>query len=297
MVRLDARLVERLHRAAEAGRWEVSASAFAAVLEASLERAPGEAQGDPERYLTNLHLKDLALACACSAGHEAAWEHFIREHRPLLYRAADALAPGGAARDIADGLYGELFGLKERGGERQSLFRYFHGRSSLATWVRAVLAQRFVDRVRSERRIDPLSDAESLSVPPSVPDPGQAQNLLVFQKAMAAAVARLSPRDRLRLSSYYAEELSLAQTGRLFGEHESTVSRQLARTRRLVRGDVEEQLLEAGLTGEEIEECFERATEDAGDLDLDQIVRLHEDAPAGQVDAAERKKPEIDRST
>ena len=30
-------------------------------------------------------------------------------------------------------------------GERRSLFRYFQGRSSLATWLRAVLAQRYVD--------------------------------------------------------------------------------------------------------------------------------------------------------
>ena len=37
-----------------------------------------------------------------------------------------------------------------RAGERQSLFRYFHGRSSLTTWLRAVLAQRHVDRLRSE---------------------------------------------------------------------------------------------------------------------------------------------------
>jgi len=37
------------------------------------------------------HLEDLALACACASGHEGAWEHFVREYRPLLYRAADAI--------------------------------------------------------------------------------------------------------------------------------------------------------------------------------------------------------------
>ena len=45
-------------------------------------------------------------------------------------------------------------GFAERDGERQSLFRYFHGRSSLATWLRAVLAQRVVDAVRVERRLE-----------------------------------------------------------------------------------------------------------------------------------------------
>ena len=70
------------------------------------------------------------------------------EYRPLLYRAADALDPHGGARDLADALYADLYGLPDAQGERQSLFRYYQGRSSLATWLRAVLSQRYVDRLR-----------------------------------------------------------------------------------------------------------------------------------------------------
>ena len=44
----------------------------------------------------------------------------------------------------------------ERDGERQSLLRYFHGRSSLGTWLRALLAQRQVDRIRQTLRLDSL---------------------------------------------------------------------------------------------------------------------------------------------
>ena len=78
--------------------------------------------------------------------------------------------PGGGARELADSIYADLFGLQERDGERRSLFRYFHGRSSLATWLRAVLAQRQVDRVRATRRaarsIDDDEDEEV--VPPAL---------------------------------------------------------------------------------------------------------------------------------
>ena len=109
---------------------------FAEALERSAERGAN---------LDKLHLEDLALACGCAVGDEGAWEHFIREQRPTLYRAADALDPGGGARELADSIYGELF--------ERSLFRYFHGRSSLATWLRAVLAQRHVDRLRAGRRL------------------------------------------------------------------------------------------------------------------------------------------------
>jgi RNA polymerase sigma-70 factor (ECF subfamily) len=141
---IDATLVERLYRKAHGERWRVPMEQFGAALEASAARGCAERNQDPralERYLGALHLEDLVLACACAAGDEGAWEHFVLEQRPLLYRAADALDPGGGARDLADSLYADLFGLRDRAGERQSLFRYFHGRSSLTTWLRAVLAQ------------------------------------------------------------------------------------------------------------------------------------------------------------
>jgi len=285
--RIDARTVERLHRQAGAERWDVSHAAFAEALDTSLARAPGSRQRKPERYLASLHLEDLALSCACAAGHERAWEHFIHDYRPVLYRAADALAPGGAARDVADGLYAELYGLTERDGERRSLFRYFHGRSSLGTWLRAVLAQRYVDRVRANRKLDPLPEDEAsiISSAPLALDPDESEYVALVQAALAAAIARLEPRERLRLASYYAQELTLAQTGRLLGEHEATVSRQLARTRLAIRESVEDELAGAGLTPEQVDRCFELASEDAGAMDLSQMV------------GAARKDPELDRST
>ena len=75
------------------------------------------------------------------------------------------------AREIADSLYAELYGIKNSAGERQSLFRYFQGRSSLATWLRAVLAQRYVDRLRVQRRLEPLPDEESARAEATTPDP------------------------------------------------------------------------------------------------------------------------------
>src|SRR6185436_18147660 len=90
-------------------------------------------------------------------------------YRPVLYRAASAIDPAGGARDLADALYAELFGLTERDGARRSHFEYFHGRSTLATWLRAVLAQRNVDRARAARRLEPLPDEESAAAAPAPP--------------------------------------------------------------------------------------------------------------------------------
>ena len=112
------------------------------------------------------HAADLELARRCAAGRRA---------RVGAVRAAStgrcstapptrSIARGGA-REIADSLYAELYGINGRRGARQSLFRYFQGRSSLATWLRAVLAQRYVDRLRAQRRLEPLPDEDGTARP------------------------------------------------------------------------------------------------------------------------------------
>jgi hypothetical protein len=86
-------------------------------------------------------------------------------------------------------------------------------------------------------------------------------------------MAELPARDRLRLACYYAQELTLAQTGKVLGEHEATASRALARTRATVRRAVERDLRgKAGLTDTEIARCFECVTEDAGPLSLHDML-------------------------
>jgi RNA polymerase sigma factor (sigma-70 family) len=244
----------RLYRDSGAERWGVTEEAFAAALERSREK--GHA---------SLHLKDLALACGCAAGDAAAWEHFVTEFRPALYRAADAIDRTGAAREIADGLYGELFS--------RSLFRYFHGRSSLATWLRALVAQRFVDRLRETRRLDPLPD-EAVASPAAVADTADRSRFVIaMQTVLAAAIVALEPRDRLRLRCYYAEEMTLAQIGRVTRESEATVSRALARTRKAMRGQIEARLrADQGFSDAEVRDCISSLIDDAGTLDLGRLL-------------------------
>ena len=84
-------------------------------------------------------------------------------------------------------------------------------------------------------------------------EPERDRYLRLIRKALERAVASLAARDRLRLACYYAQELTLAQTGRILGEHEATASRELARTRAAIRDAVERHLrVEAGLTDAEI---------------------------------------------
>jgi RNA polymerase sigma-70 factor (ECF subfamily) len=295
----DDALVERLYRLANGSRWRVPVDRFGEALEASAARAFSVHHNadahDLERYFRSLHLEDLALACACAAGDDDAWEHFVREYRPHLYRAADAIDSTGGARDLADSLYADLFGLRENTGDRKSLFRYFHGRSSLITWLRAVLAQRHVDRLRVTRRSESFPDDDSvaaISAPVASVDLDRDRHLALIRTALDRAVAAQPANDRLRLACYYGQQLTLAQTGRLIGEHEATVSRALSRSRAAIRACVETELRHHGLGDGEIAQCFETIAVDAGDLDLGVLL-----APCGIGPAPPaRKKPASNRS-
>ena len=267
---VPASVLDALFREAAAEQWGLSRKEFAAALEASVRRAFTDVVPERrplDRYLGTLHHADLALATACALGREAAWDHFVLTHRPILYRSADALNPTGAAREIADSLYADLYGL----GDRKSLFLYFHGRSSLATWLRSVLAQRYVDSLRAQRRTEPLEADDSASTTVAA-DPDRDRLVPLVAHALRTAVENVPPKDRLRLRSYYGSQLTLAEIGRITGEHEATVSRQLARTRRVLRDETERHLREAsGLSRDEVKRALELALDDPGALSLERI--------------------------
>lgn len=271
-------IAPRLHRQAAAGRWQLPAADFAAALERiAVARFKGHVSspGEVDQYLESLHLEDLALACACARGSEAAWNHFVREYRPILLRIAGRGQQADRARDVADSIYGELFGLGERDGERRSLFDYFHGRSTLAGWLKAVVAQRLVDKARTARRVEPLPDDEpaareaddgagaSLEL-----EPDRRRFLGLVRQAMGVAISALDPRDRLRLTLYYTQDMTLAAIGRVLSESEATASRKLERTRVGLRTAIERRLREVDqLTDEQVAQCFDHArTDPAFDL-------------------------------
>jgi RNA polymerase sigma-70 factor, ECF subfamily len=288
-----SRVIEWLHAKAQASRWKLTTARFGRALYSSAEgrfRGTNPSAAEVTAYLESLHVEDLALACACSDGVEPAWDYFIEQYQQGMYAAARAImrrwlagAREEQARDLADSLYADLYGLEQREAGRRCLFDYFHGRSKLATWLHAVLAQRQVDALRASQRTAPLeeeqarADARGLrpgSDASGVPlDPERGRYVVLLQRALLEALAALRPRDRLRLAYYYTQELTLAKIGRILGEHEATVSRNLDRTRRELREQVE-QILRAGqisadgapaaggLSEAQIRLCFDYALEE-----------------------------------
>jgi len=268
-----ASLIERLRERARPDRWDLASSDFDQALYRSVDgRFPDGANAAPSevaRYLESLSIEDLALAAACQRGTQSAWVEFLAEYRPVIYGAAMALTRDASrAKEITDGLYADLYGLEERDGSRRSLFRYFHGRSSLRTWLRSVVSRTFVEEYRAEQRGNALkarlageaaSDDGAAAAPA---DPDRERQVDALRQALAQALGGLEPRDRLRLAYYYAHELTLAEIGKLLREHESTVSRKLQQTRTALRQAVERSLeLEHGLTTDDVRACVQAALE------------------------------------
>jgi RNA polymerase sigma-70 factor len=288
-----ALLVTELHGEAICARWGLPPEAFAESLRRSAEKRFGGAPSDPsevEAYLKSLHLEDLALACACSEGIEQAWEFFIAHFRQDLRNAASAMLRGSGraddarAEELADSLYAELYGVRSNAdGRRKSLFEYFHGRSKLSTWLRAVLAQKQVDMFRTSGRMISLDAEMEGDVPSDLagraesvradPDPDREMYIGRFERALSTALASLTPRERMILVCYYVDQLTLAEIGRMLREHESTVSRHLERMRRALRESVTQALrrespacnghpAEPALDVAQVELAFEYAVED-----------------------------------
>jgi len=301
-------LATKLHGEAMCARWGLPPEAFAEGLRRSAEKRFGGTQPDPgdvEVYLKSLHHEDLALACACSEGIEKAWEFFIAHFRQDLRHAASAMLRGSGraddarAEELADSLYAELYGVRSSAdGRRKSLFEYFHGRSKLSTWLRAVLAQKQVDMFRTSGRTVSLEAEMEGDVPselagradsvPANPDPNRERYIGRFERALSTALANLTPRERMILSCYYADQLTLAETGRLLREHESTVSRHLERIRRALREGVTQTLrcetparngrpAEPALDVAQVELAFEYAVED-WPFDLSQALSASDPA-------------------
>jgi RNA polymerase sigma-70 factor len=267
-------IATRLYARSGATRWNVTRAEFESALGRAVERRFANSNETKDNsaiaaFLESLHVEDLALAIGCRSGNDSAWREFDRKFRPAIEKIARQITRDvDRAREVADSLYGDLFGDARSDGTRRSPLDQYHGRSLLVAWLRAVIAQREAEAWRAEYRAHPDGKLDAAVVfadaAPSEPeDPDRGRYLAMVACELHKTIDALAPRDRLRISYYYVQELTLAETGALLGEHESTVSRGLARTRAEIRRDVEGALRkDYRLSDDQIGRCFEYALGD-----------------------------------
>ena len=244
-------------------------------------------------FFLSLRVDELALARACAAGVNSAWEVFLTRFREKLYLSALRIArEDSAARELADTLYADLYGTNTRDGQRVSKLASYTGRGSLEGWLRTVLAQEYVNRYRRTKRLVSLDEEseEGIQFRAPEPDPVPAADQRLGQ-ATDEVLAFLSGEDRMVLSAYYLDGRTLAEIARMLGVHESTISRKLDKLAKSLRKQIVAALARRGMSRRQAEEALEV---DVRDLQLDIRRSLAQDSspPAFSEKRVEARVPE-----
>ncbi len=277
-----------LYARSGAAAYGVSAEQFAVILDEILRKyllhnstqnsahASAEQKAD---FCAGLRLEELALARACAAGNERAWQDFISRYRKKLRSMALHITRDGAhAAELADSLFADLYGVNARDGVRSSKLVFYTGRGSLEGWLRTVMAQEFINRYRKQKRTISLEEQteEGVQFAAAIPDPACASDERL-ETATDEALAELSSEDRFTLASYYLDGRTLAEIARTLGLHESSVSRRLDRLSTGLRKRILAGLRLQGMSHAQAAEAMEA---DVRDLRLDLRSRLTQDSEA-----------------
>jgi len=229
----------------------------------------------------NLRVEELALARACAAGNNSAWELFLTRYREKLYLSALRIArEDSAARELADSLYADLYGTTTREGQRISKLASYTGRGSLEGWLRTVLAQEYVNRYRRTKRLVSLDEESEEGAQFRAPDLEEVSSgeleVTTLEVATDEALASLCVEDRVVLSSYYLDERTLAEIARMLGVHESTISRKIDKLAKSLRKQILAGMMRRGMARRQAEEALEV---DVRDLQVDIRRSLTQEKP------------------
>ena len=273
-------LLAELHAKAGCDRIGLTPESFAIILaEVGGKHAPSASPADARAFFLSLRIDELALARACAAGHNTAWEIFLTRYREKLYLSALRIArEDSAARELADTLYADLYGTTTREGRRVSKLASYTGRGSLEGWLRTVVAQEYVNRYRRTKRLVSLDEESEEGVQFRAPDPDPlpaADSRLA--RATDEALALLPAEDRLVLSAYYLDGRTLAEIARMLGVHESTISRKVDKLAKSLRKQIVTAMTRGGMSRRQAEEALEV---DVRDLQVDIRRSLAQESPA-----------------
>ncbi|MGO8790724.1 MAG: RNA polymerase sigma factor [Terriglobia bacterium] len=251
----------QLYRDAGVEKFGLTPHAFSGVLqEVATKYLPATAgPSEVSDFLTRLRVEELALARGCALGDETAWEIFLTRYREKLYTAAHSIVQGDAnARELADSLYADLYGTRAADGRRISKLNSFTGRGSLEGWLRAVLAQEYVNRFRRQQRLVSLEEQAEAGVQfeAETADPSQAADSRLCETT-DQVLGSLSAEDKFILANYYLDGRTLAEVARLLHVHESTISRKVEKITAWTRKAILSGLMKRGMSRKEAEQTME----------------------------------------
>ena len=284
-----------LARATQPRSLEVSA--LSARLRLTLEKYllkddPNASTRAVSEFLDTIRADDLCLIVACERGDENAWSELVEGYGATVRSAArSASSNEDAAEDLAQSIWAELHGLKERAdGRAAGKLAYYSGVGSLGGWLRAVVGQLAIDQHRKQARLVQTEEEPEMDrlardshqsdqvfpggTPALNPEDSFANRVAGadVEKALARAIAELEAQDRLLVKLYYFDGLRLREAGTVLGVHEATASRRLTRVHADLRQRVGTILMnENGWTKSETDRSLAEVTSHL-EVDLEPLV-------------------------
>ena len=208
-------------------RFAVSEQDFAAIVR---ERMSAAWDAEAASRLTSLSLDDLYLATACARGDEDAWREFRDRHFAFIGDFSRRFLPADAAQDLRDQLIADLW-------QRRRFDRY-DGRSSLRTWLGALITHAAINQRRSRQRNAALIAAPAGEPRVEIDREDEAAHR-EFAGRVDRAIAALDDDNKLLLLLYYEQGLTLEQMSTVLNASKATLSRRLASTREQLRAAIE----------------------------------------------------------
>jgi len=254
------RTVAQLYPKSKAESFGLSRGDFAGILsEIAAKYAPGASAKEMHSLCCSLRIEELALARACAAGHNQAWEAFLLRYREKLFDIATYITKErSAGRELADTMYADLYGTSTRDGQRISKLASYTGRGSLEGWLRTVMAQEHVNRYRRRRRLVSLDEESEEGAQFAAP---QREEVIAVDPRVEAAtdeaITALPAEDRFVLAAYFLDERTLADIARSLGVHESTISRKLDKLAKSLRKQILANLRRRGMSRRQAQEALQ----------------------------------------
>jgi RNA polymerase sigma-70 factor (ECF subfamily) len=222
--------------------------------------------------LAKIAAEDLYLACACVCRARGAATAFERKFGPVIRRAvARVLAAVDDRQEAEQRAWHHIF-IED--GDRPPRIAQYSGQGPLESWV-AVASMRVASsfrraedveqRLRSKVVADTVAvNAERLSM--------KGELRPAFEEAVAEALGRLKPRERLIVKLYVVSGMRLEAISKSLGVTRQAVSKVFHRSREAILSDVERSLKQRlGLSKEELSSVM-RVVASRLDLSISRVL-------------------------
>jgi RNA polymerase sigma-70 factor (ECF subfamily) len=234
-----------------------------------LARLPPDVDG---AFARAIHIADLWLSTACAAGDPAALAELDARYIAPL---GGVLGATGLAADEIDEVKQELRRKLLVADDGAPRIADYSGRADLRIWLRTIATRTAIDLKRRRRDL-PVEDDELAALPAIEDDPELAHLKVRYRNelrdAVAAALARLEPRERLLLKYHYVDGHGIDRIAPIYSVHRATAARWLGAAREALADRVHRLLSERlGVTASELH-SIARLVESQLDLSIGRLL-------------------------